>query len=68
MHITRPHNDTPQLSLTINAAIDEAWRAIRDREMLMQWHGWDTPGSEEEINTIYFTDAKEEVSDSGKRT
>lgn len=68
MEITQSKNNTPQLSLTINTLIDVVWDALRNREKLLQWHGWDTPGLKEEIENIYFTDITEDTVDDQKRT
>lgn len=68
MEITQSKNNTPLLSLIVNASIDIVWDALRDKKKLLQWHGWDTPSLEEEIENIYFTDIKEDIADSQKRT
>lgn len=68
MKITQSKNNTPQLSLSINAPIDTVWDALRDKEKLLQWHGWDTPGLEEEVENIYFTDIKEDNVNDQKHT
>lgn len=67
MDITQSTNATPKLSLTIKASVDAVWNALRDKEKLLQWHGWDTSTLEDEIENIYFTDIKEEVGED-KRT
>lgn len=68
MKITQSTNNTPQLSLVINAPLDIVWNALRDRKKLLQWHGWDTPGLRDEIEDIYFTNIKEGSADDKKRT
>jgi hypothetical protein len=50
---------TPQVSLTIKAPLDKVWTALRHKEKLLQWHGWETPTLKDEIENIYFTDTKE---------
>lgn len=67
MKIVHSKNNTPQLSLTIKASIDAVWDALRDKKKLHQWHGWDAPTLEDEIENIYFTNVKTELED-GKRT
>lgn len=67
MNITRSKDNTPQLSLLIQASHDSVWSALRDKEKLLQWHGWETPTLEDEIEDIYFTNVKEEIND-GERT
>jgi hypothetical protein len=68
MQITRSPQDTPQLTLAIKSPIDTVWRSLRDKKEVLRWHGWDTPSIEEEVDTIYFTDAKEETPDGRERT
>lgn len=68
MEISQSKNNTPEFSLTIKASIDAVWQALRDKKLLLEWHGWDTPGLEEEIENIYFTDVKEDTADELKRT
>lgn len=68
MEITQSKNNTPKLSLIINAPIDTVWDALRNKEKLLQWHGWDTPSLNDEIENIYFTDVKEDSGDDKKRT
>lgn len=60
MKITQSENNTPQLSLTIKASIDAVWSALREKEKIAQWFGWDYAGLEAEINDIYFTNVHEE--------
>ncbi|HEX6258571.1 MAG TPA: hypothetical protein VFZ48_03765 [Candidatus Saccharimonadales bacterium] len=60
MKITQSENSTPQLSLTVKAPIDTVWNALRQRQKLAQWFGWNYEGLEAEINDIYFTNAREE--------
>jgi hypothetical protein len=63
MEITQSKNNTPQLSLKIKASINSVWDAIRNKEKLLQWHGWDGATLKDEIENIYFTDVKEEIKD-----
>jgi uncharacterized protein YndB with AHSA1/START domain len=46
---------TPRIEVTIAAPADTVWNALRDKETLRNWHGWDFDGLEEEIDVIYFT-------------
>ncbi|SDK54544.1 hypothetical protein SAMN05216298_0487 [Glycomyces sambucus] len=60
------HDDpTPQIQVTVAAPADEVWRALRDRTRVRQWHGWDAPELDAEIDSIYFGDIEE---DAEKRT
>ena len=63
MKITQSKDSTPQLSLIIKTSIDAVWSALRDKEKLLRWHGWDTPGLAAEIESIYFTNVKEEITE-----
>jgi hypothetical protein len=40
--------------VSIDAPVEQVWRALRDPEEIAQWHGWDDPGLAEEIDVIYF--------------
>lgn len=60
MKITQSENNTPQLSLTIKDSIDTVWSALRQKQKLAQWFGWNYEGLEAEINDIYFTNVREE--------
>jgi hypothetical protein len=43
--------------LLIQAPPDVVWRNLREPDAIRQWHGWDDPGLEEEIQHIYVTAA-----------
>jgi hypothetical protein len=53
----------PVIEVTVAAPIEEVWRALREPELLRNWHGWDyetpdgTDGLYAEIQVIYFNDA-----------
>ncbi|HEY5882374.1 MAG TPA: SRPBCC domain-containing protein, partial [Nakamurella sp.] len=62
--MSEPGSDpTPVIEVTVSAPIEEVWRALRDRDLLRNWHGWDytmpdgTDGLDAEIQVIYFNDA-----------
>jgi hypothetical protein len=38
----------------IGAPFERVWRALRDRDELRRWHGWQYDGLDEEIDVIYF--------------
>jgi hypothetical protein len=62
-------SDTPLrnrvlVDITISAAADEVWAALRDAEKIAQWFGWDGPGAAAEIQTIFFDYAE---ADDGQR-
>ena len=51
---------TPTIEITAAATIEEAWHALRDRDAIANWHGWDSDELAAEITTIYFTDVTED--------
>ncbi|RRR99399.1 SRPBCC family protein [Glycomyces terrestris] len=55
---------TPRIEVVVAAPADEVWHALRDRDALRQWHGWDSGGDtaalDAEIDSIYFTDVHED--------
>ncbi|RIQ30102.1 SRPBCC family protein [Jiangella rhizosphaerae] len=46
--------ERPRIEVTIAAPIDEVWRALREKDRIRHWHGWDAPGLDDEIDLIYF--------------
>ncbi|TDD63846.1 SRPBCC domain-containing protein [Jiangella aurantiaca] len=53
--------DTPRIEVTIAAPIDDVWRALREKDRIRHWHGWDTPGLDDEIDLIYFQSFTEDA-------
>ncbi|GAA1608774.1 hypothetical protein GCM10009804_75450 [Kribbella hippodromi] len=55
---------TPKIVVTVAAPVDTVWNALRDKEKIRHWHGWEYEGAEggldDEINQIYFTDVVED--------
>jgi uncharacterized protein YndB with AHSA1/START domain len=47
-------NEPPRIEVTIAAPIDTVWHALRDRETIRHWHGWEAEGLDDEIDLIYF--------------
>jgi uncharacterized protein YndB with AHSA1/START domain len=43
--------------IVIAAPADTVWHALRDRNQIRRWFGWDYDGSDEEIEMIFFGDA-----------
>lgn len=41
------------LDVRISAPIEEVWLAFREPALIRQWHGWEYPGLDEEIEFIY---------------
>jgi hypothetical protein len=59
-------DDRQVLVEAVIAAPPEAvWRALREREQLRNWFGWDAPTLAEEIDYIFFEHSK---ADDGRRT
>lgn len=46
-----------RVEITIDATPDEVWSALRDRETLERWFGWDYADLGPEIELIFFTAA-----------
>jgi len=44
--------------VTVATPVQTVWRALRDREEIRRWHGWEYDGIEAEIDEIYI-DAKQ---------
>lgn len=55
---------TPKIVVTVAAPVEAVWDALRNKEKIRHWHGWEYEGPqgglEEEIDLIYFTHAAEE--------
>lgn len=58
-------DSAPRIEVTISAPVDTVWHALRDKETIRHWHGWDYEGLDDEIELIYFTEITE---DAGART
>ena len=54
------HRDVA-VEVTIAAPIETVWRALRDRDDVRRWHGWDFDGLDEEVEVIYFGETVQEV-------
>jgi uncharacterized protein YndB with AHSA1/START domain len=46
--------DRPVIQVTVAAPVDDVWRALREKDKIRHWHGWDDPGLDAEIDLIYF--------------
>lgn len=55
----------PRIEVTVAAPVEVVWDALRDKEKLRQWHGWEYEGTEggldQEIDQIYFTGFTEDA-------
>ncbi|MFD7154490.1 SRPBCC domain-containing protein [Kribbella sp. NPDC059898] len=50
-----------KIEVTIAAPVETVWNALRDRDKIRHWHGWEYEGGlDEEIEQIYFTRAVED--------
>lgn len=54
-------SETPRIRVTIAAPVSEVWNALRDRDRIRHWHGWEFDGGpdgslDQEIELIYFTE------------
>ena len=49
-------DSTPRIEVTVAAPVDTVWHALRDKETIRHWHGWDYDGLDGEIDLIYFTE------------
>jgi uncharacterized protein YndB with AHSA1/START domain len=54
-----PSDEPFRIELTIDAPPDAVWRALRDKEQILQWHGWELDSLEAEVDQIFFTDVVE---------
>jgi hypothetical protein len=56
-------SDKPTIEVTIAAPVETVWQALRDKDQLRRWHGWeyDEGGLDKEIDTIYFSDETEDA-------
>ncbi|MFB6719323.1 SRPBCC domain-containing protein [Kribbella sp. NPDC056345] len=52
-----------KIVVTVAAPVDAVWDALRDKEKIRHWHGWEFEGPqgglEQEIDLIYFTEVAE---------
>ena len=59
-----PAADEPfQVEVTIAAPADVVWRALREKDQVLSWHGWEADGLDAEVDVIFFTNAVESYDD-----
>jgi uncharacterized protein YndB with AHSA1/START domain len=46
---------TPRIVVTVAAPVEAVWDALRDKEKIRHWHGWEYDGLDAEIDLIFFT-------------
>ncbi len=54
-------DDTPRIEVTVAAPVDDVWTALRDKNTIRHWHGWDYEGLDDEIDLIYFNHMTEDA-------
>ena len=52
----------PRIEVTIAAPVDVVWDALRDKDKIRHWLGWDYDGLDDEIDLIFFTETAEDAS------
>jgi uncharacterized protein YndB with AHSA1/START domain len=52
----------PRIEVTIAAPVDVVWDALRDKDKIRHWFGWDYEGLDGEIDLIFFTETVEDAS------
>jgi hypothetical protein len=50
----------PQIEVVVAAPVDVVWEALRDKEKVRQWHGWDYHGLDDEIDQVFFANVVED--------
>lgn len=54
----QPMEDRVLVEVTVPAPADVVWTALRDRDQLMQWFGWDSDSLGAEVDWIFFDHAQ----------
>lgn len=52
--------EPPRIEVTIAAPVDAVWAALRDKNKIRHWHGWEFEGLDAEIDLIYFAHMTED--------
>jgi uncharacterized protein YndB with AHSA1/START domain len=52
--------ETPRIEVTVAAPVDVVWDALRDKEKIRHWHGWEDERLDAEIDLIYFNGSTED--------
>jgi uncharacterized protein YndB with AHSA1/START domain len=47
--------ETPRIVVTVAAPVEAVWDALRNKEKIQHWHGWEYEGLDAEIELIFFT-------------
>jgi uncharacterized protein YndB with AHSA1/START domain len=51
-------SDPVIVEVVIDAPVEAVWRALRERDEIKRWFGWEYDGFEEEIEVIFFQYSK----------
>lgn len=51
----------PRIEVTIAAPVDVVWDALRDKNKIRHWLGWEYEGLDGEIDLIFFTETDEDA-------
>jgi uncharacterized protein YndB with AHSA1/START domain len=49
-----------EIVVVVAAPVEAVWEALRDKEKIRHWHGWEDPQLDAEIDLIYFNDGSVE--------
>lgn len=49
------------LEIRVPVTVETAWRALRDKESVLQWHGWQAAELAGEVDQIFFDEAVEDA-------
>jgi uncharacterized protein YndB with AHSA1/START domain len=53
-------DEPPRIEVTVAAPVDVVWAALREKDKIRHWHGWEFDGLDEEIDVIYFNHLTED--------
>jgi len=48
-------DETSRIEVTVAAPVEAVWDALRDKDKIRHWHGWEYDGLDAEIDLIFFT-------------
>src|SRR6266508_1154503 len=56
--------ETPRIEVTVAAPVEAVWEAMRTKDKIRHWHGWEYDGEgglDQEIDLIYFSEFSEDA-------
>lgn len=56
--MTEASRPAPLFEVTVEAPVDEVWRALREPDRLMQWFGWEADTLADEVTYIFIDHAE----------